>query len=89
MTGELATDTTAVVLHWPECLDPSCRADRVFLYEGIHGGEILHQLIDTLLEEHTPPAIGDTPAVTDVSVFWHLPNGRWEMDELRSERYAN
>ena len=85
MTGELANDTTAVVLHWPQCEGPSCQADRVFMFPGIYGGEALHHRIDALIAEHTPRI--HHPAITDVSVFWHLPNGRWEMEEFRSQLY--
>ena len=85
MSPELPNDTTAVVLHWPQCEGPKCQADRVFIFPGIYGGEALHHRIDALIEEHTPRI--HNPAITEVSVFWHLPNGKWELEEIHSELY--
>ena len=88
MSGDLPKDTTAVVLHWPQCEGPRCQADRCFLYPGIYGGEALHHRIDALIEEHAPRnATPEVPTTTEVSVFWHLPNGKWEMEEFESHLY--
>jgi hypothetical protein len=89
MSEELPKDTTAVVLHWPQCEGPGCQADRVFIFSGMYGGEALHRRIDALIEEHTPRAYGTSnPAITDVTVFWHLPTGKWEMEEFQSQLYG-
>ena len=84
---DLPQETTAVVLHWPECCEPICLADRAFIFPGIYGGEALHQRIDALIEEHAPRSDA-APTTTEVSVFWHLPDGRWEMEEFLSHFYA-
>jgi hypothetical protein len=88
MSEELPKDTTAVVLHWPQCEGPKCQADRVFIFSGMYGGEALHRRIDALIEEHTPRAYGaNNAALTEVTVFWHMPNGKWEMEEFESRLY--
>lgn len=87
MPTDLPHETTAIVLHWPECQEATCRADRCFILSGIHGGEALHHRIDALIEEHAPRSDA-APTTTEVSVFWHLPDGRWELEEFLSHLYV-
>lgn len=87
---DLEAEHTAIMLHW----DGACGAgnrppsDRTFITPGILRGEQLHQHVDALLEEHAPATDGSIDVVTDVSVFWHHPDGRWELEEFVSHYYA-
>lgn len=86
MGPELAAEHTAIVLHWP---GPAAPIDQTFMLRGILRGEALHSCLDPLIEEHTIRASGtDDSVVTEVTVFWHLSDGSWEMDELESRLYA-
>lgn len=86
MGPELAAEHTAITLHWP---GPAAPIDQTFMLQGVLRGEALHRVLDPLIEEHTIRASGtDDSVVTEVTVFWHLPDGRWEMDELESRLYA-
>lgn len=74
---------TAIVFHW----DDATRSDVVFMRPGIHQGEQLHAILDTLLEEHAAPTSSED-VYTEVTIFWHHPSGSWEMDELTSHYCA-
>lgn len=84
---ELQPCHTAVMLHFepPTAEEPLELLDRTFMWKGIVQGEALHRVLDMLLEEHAP-----ADSCTEVTVFWHLPSGKWEQQELRScrGRYA-
>jgi hypothetical protein len=87
---ELEVAHTAIVLHWDGAYSPgnSPQSDRTFITPGILQGELLHQHVDALLEEHAPATDGSIDCITDVSVFWHHPDGRWELEEFVSHYYA-
>ena len=88
MGTDLAAEHTAIALHWPGD-GPGAKPDQTFMLRGILRGEALHRVLDPLIEEHAIRACGtDEPVVTEVTVFWHLPDGSWEMDELESRLYA-
>lgn len=75
---ELQQCHTAIALHWSD----GDRPDVTCMLRGIIRGEELHRRLDALLEEHAYHPTCDT--VTDVTVFWHTEDGRWDCEELRS-----
>lgn len=85
---ELSPIHTAVMLHAEEPPDdePLALLDTTFIWPQIVQGEALHQRLDALLEEHAP-----ADSCIEITVFWHLPDGRWHQQELRScrGRYAS
>jgi hypothetical protein len=86
---ELQQSHTAICLHWPQGHCGVIRTDLTFMLQGIHTGETLHQLVDTLLEEHScPPADDPQDVFTEVTLFWHLPDGTWETEEYLSHLCA-
>ena len=81
---ELEASHTAIVLHWPD----NSSIDVTFVLRGIVDGEPLHRCVDALLEEHAPATDGSLEVVTEVSIFWHHPDGAWDMEEFLSHYYA-
>jgi hypothetical protein len=82
---ELQQSHTAICLHWPHGICGRQQSDITFMVSGIHKGEALHRHIDILLEEHScPPADDPQDVITEVTLFWHQPDGRWETDEYLS-----
>lgn len=89
MGPDLPAQHTAIAFHWPACGVEACRADQTFILSGILRGEELHRVLDPLIEEHVSRDYGsDGAVVTEVTIFWHLSDGSWEMDELESRLYA-
>lgn len=80
---DLQPGHTAIVFHW----DDAIRPDVVFMHRGIHQGEPLHAILDTLLEEHAGCCGRDV--YTEVTIFWHQASGAWEMEELTSHYCAS
>lgn len=87
MGPELAAEHTAIALHWPGD-GPGTRPDQTFMLKGVLRGEALHRVLDPLIEEHVIRPHGSEAVVTEVTIFWHLADGSWDMDELDSRLYA-
>lgn len=87
---DLPQTHTAIVLHWPEATSVHQRCDQCFIFPGILREEPLHHRLDALIEEHVTcdEAVCDV-AITEVTVFWHLPSGEWTSEELRSEYHCS
>ena len=82
---ELQQRHTAICFHWPNGICGKQCSDLTFMLNGIYTGEQLHQLIDTLLEEHScPPANDPQDVITEVTLFWHQEDGSWDTEEYTS-----
>lgn len=77
---ELEPEHTAIVLHWPT---PCGAPDQTFMYPGLIEDLVLHNLIDTLLEEHVPPEARGSIS-TEISLYWHRADGSWDTQEFVS-----
>jgi len=85
---ELDAEHTAIMLHWDCAPGTKPLLDRTFITPAILKGEQLHSHVDALLEEHVPATDGSQEVVTEVSIFWHHPDGRWDLEEFVSHYYA-
>ena len=79
---------TAIVFHWPSSVGGALE-DRTFVLKGIHKGPALDTILDALLEEHAPATDGSRDVITEITLFWHLNDGGWDMDELVSHYYPD
>jgi hypothetical protein len=85
---ELEVAHTAIMLHWDCPPGGIPQVDQTFVIPRIITGDQLHQHVDCLLEEHVQASDGSAEVVTDVSIWWHHPDGRWELEEFVSHYYA-
>lgn len=77
---------TAIVFHWPARTAGELE-DRTFVLRGVLRGEALDRVLDALLEEHVPATDGSQEVITEITLFWHLSDGGWDMEELVSHYY--
>lgn len=76
---ELLPGHTAIQLHWPHGVSGTPTADAMFALPRILKGETLHQLLDTLLAEYALSSDG-IPVITEITLWWHEPNGHWHTE---------
>lgn len=78
--NELEPEHTAIILHWT---GDSVEPDKTFVLAGIHQGEPLHRIIDSLLEEHI--SLKQRQQLqTEITLYWHFGNGAWHSQEYLS-----
>jgi hypothetical protein len=76
---------TAVMLHWPA----AHQHDLTIVWPAMIRGEELHRRIDALIEEHVATTRGQADVVTEVTIWWHHPDGVWESEEFVSHYYGD
>ena len=81
---DLEASHTAVMLHWD-----FPRPDVTIVWPQLLHGEELHRRIDALIEEHVATTKGQAEVLTEVTIWWHHPDGVWESEEFVSHYYAN
>ena len=84
---ELEPEHTAIVMHWPHRHKGQILHDRVFMVSGVLHDEVLHQTLDALIEEHVPATDGSEDVLTEITLFWHYADGRWETEDICSHYY--
>lgn len=84
---DLHPEHTAIMFHWPQRYGEKPLPDMVFMLDGLLHGEVLHQTLDALLEEHAPHTDGSADVLTEVTLFWHYEDGHWDSTELCSHYY--
>lgn len=87
LVDEPAAQHTAIVFHWPARVAGELQ-DRTFVLPGVLRDAALDNALDALLEEHVPATDGSQEVLTEITVFWHLDDGHWEMTELVSHYYG-
>ena len=82
---EIEASHTAVMLHWPAATQP----DITVIWPQLVRGEELHRRIDALIEEHVATTKGQKDVLTEVTIWWHHPDGVWESEEFVSHYYGD
>ena len=77
---DLQRHHTAICLHWPNLAETE---DQTFMLLGTIQGPALEKHLDLLLDEHAP-----ADSRTEVQVFWHTPDGQWDLYETVVQRGA-